>query len=496
MKLLLVEDEPAALTILEKIIERIPMEIEIIGKAKNGLAAKEILENHPKIDVVITDIKMPLMDGLELSEYIYQEKPSIEVVILSGFQEFSFAQKAMRFGVEEYLLKPIKLEKITEVLNKIDQRQAKKKIEYERNLLEKAVKSSRIATDNWAKKYRMLTLHVGSYNGMVVFNHTEIERNIEGFEESQAFVLNGRKRNEFVFIFPESTQLSKRIEQLQNSFVYNSYLLVYSTSSLTLSQLNSIYSKMSRMIELHHRMDAQAVLNFNTMKDKLISQEDVLDWSSLSEKLQDIYLKGDWAELEKQLNTAVRAGLDTLTTRQILNRGNHFLHFINQYLKDEKQINSGVFEDIILSSVKLADIIHDFEQLIAHFLEQSKQFPEKIDSYEFYQLVENFVRKNYDRSDLNLTLISTHFGISMASLNELFKKYKQQTFKEFLLHLRMTQATNKIKQSPEKSLKQIAEEVGYKDALYFSKVFKKHYGKSPSSFQEEIRKLDASSYSE
>lgn len=493
MKLLLVEDEPAALAILEKMVERIPMEIEIIGKARNGLAAKEMLENHPEIDVVITDIKMPLMDGLELSEYIYQEKQDIEVVILSGFQEFSFAQKAMRFGVEDYLLKPISLKKITEVLSKIDLRQAKKRVAHEKNLLEETIKNTHTANSGWTKRYRILTLHFGSYNGLVVFDHAEIKNGIKGFENSQLFILNGRKRNEFVLILTESANLPQQIEQVQKSFVENSYMLVYSTTSFTLSQLNSTYSKMSRMIELYHRLDAQEVLNFNTMKDNLITQEDILDWSTLSKKLQDIYLKGNWADLEKRLNKAARERLDTLTTRQVLSRGNHLLVFINQYLKDEKQINPSIFEDIILSSVKLTDILHDFEQLIKHFLDQSKKLPEKIDSHEFYQLVEQFVVQNFDRFDLNLTLISTHFGISVASINDLFKKYKQQTFKEFLLHLRMTQATSKIRESSGKSLKQIAEEVGYKDALYFSKVFKKHYGKSPSSFQEEIQKLDAPS---
>ena len=313
------------------------------------------------------------------------------------------------------------------------------------------------ANSGWTKRYRILTLHFGSYNGLVVFDHAEIKNGIKGFENSQLFILNGRKRNEFVLILTESANLPQQIEQVQKSFVENSYMLVYSTTSFTLSQLNSTYSKMSRMIELYHRLDAQEVLNFNTMKDNLITQEDILDWSTLSKKLQDIYLKGNWADLEKRLNKAARERLDTLTTRQVL------------------------------------DILHDFEQLIKHFLDQSKKLPEKIDSHEFYQLVEQFVVQNFDRFDLNLTLISTHFGISVASINDLFKKYKQQTFKEFLLHLRMTQATSKIRESSGKSLKQIAEEVGYKDALYFSKVFKKHYGKSPSSFQEEIQKLDAPS---
>lgn len=489
MNLLLVEDEPAALAILEKMIERIPIEVQIVGKARNGLAAKEILENHSEIDMVITDIKMPLMDGLELSEYIYQENLDLDVVILSGFQEFSFAQKAMGFGVEEYLLKPVQLDKMTEVLNRISERREKKKREYEKKLLEKAIKSTFSMKEDWLNRYRILTLHFGSYNGMVVFDHDEIEHEIYLLENTHRFVLNGRKRNEFVLILKESDQLKQVMEQIRSSFEKNAYVLVYSVNPFSLSQLNSAYSKMFRTVEFTHRLGTQEVLNLNTLKDNLISQEDILDWSIVSVKLQEAYVKGQWVDLEKYLKSIVREKIDILTTRQVLNRGNQLLAFMNQHLEDKKQINPSIFEEIILSSVTLTDILQDFDQLIDHFLEQSKQFPEKIDSYEFYKLVEKFVVQNFDRFDLNLTLISDHFGISMASINDLFKKYKQQTFKEFLLHVRMEQAILKIRQSPFKSLKQIAEEVGYKDALYFSKVFKKHFGKSPSFFQEEIRNL-------
>lgn len=496
MTLLLVEDEPAALTILEKIIEKIPLEIQIVGRARNGLAAKEMIENQPEIDAVITDIKMPLMDGIELSEYIFEKKIDIEVVILSGFQEFSFAQKAIQFGVEEYLLKPIKIEEITEVLSKIASKREKKKKRYEKRLLENEIKKNGYTTDiHWNKRYQIITLHFGSFNGLVVYDDMEIKKKIAEFEGLMNFVINGRKRNEFVLIIQESSHLAKILGKIQEGFTRNPYIAIYSSSFITISELNSIYSKMSRFVELYHRIGVKEVFSFETIKDDIVSQKDSLNWLSVHSKLQDHYVKGHWIELEELLKNVVIENLNILTTQQLIDRSNHLLSFFNQYLEIEMQISRNIFEDVIFSSVEISDVVRDYQDLIEHFLDQSKRFPEKIDSYEFYQLIEQFLKQNFYRSDLNLTMISEHFGISMKSINDLFKKYKQQTFKEFMLDLRMEQAVFKMNQAPIISLKQIAEEVGYKDALYFSKVFKKHFGKSPSMFQEEIRNLDDSFHS-
>lgn len=489
MNLILVEDEPAALAILENIIKKLPLTLNIVGKARNGLEAKELLKTHRHIDIVITDIKMPLMDGLELSEFIYQENRNVDIVILSGFQEFSFAQKAMQFGVEDYLLKPLMPEKMTQVLSKIAARRTSSNREQERRFLESCLKGNKQAGDNeWHKNYKMITLHLGSYNGLVV-EDGHIEEKIALLETENIFVLSGRKKNEFVLIFLASLSLSEKIRQIQTVFHQVSFVMVYVGKHLTAHELNGTLIKMSRTIELHHRLGQQQSLNLESVGLNAMIQKASNDWYLLIESLEEDYLRGAWEVLEGKLQQFLteKKEIASLTTLQIVDQANHLIGFFNGHLDPNYQINRNVIEDIIVSSVMLEDILQGFKELLAFFLEQVMQYPEKIDSYDFYLLIEAFMQENYSRGDLNLALISGHFGISTTSVNDLFKKYQQGTFKEVLLKLRMEQAVAKIRKDPVKSLKQIAEEVGYKDALYFSKVFKKQYGKSPSIFQEEIR---------
>ena len=106
MNLLLADDEILTLNMLEKIIDWDALGIKIIGKAKNGFEALEILKNNP-IDLLISDIKMPIMDGLELLKNIRNLQYDVKVVLLSAYSEFEYAQRAIEYGVSGYLLKPI-----------------------------------------------------------------------------------------------------------------------------------------------------------------------------------------------------------------------------------------------------------------------------------------------------------------------------------------------------------------------------------------------------
>jgi two-component system, response regulator YesN len=120
LKILLVDDEPKVLKGIRTIIDRANEEWDVVGECRNGVEAfEQILGKHP--DVVITDIKMPCMGGLELVEKVKQIKPDLKFIILSGFADFSFAQQAIRLDTVDYLLKPPDYRDILKIIKKIEQ---------------------------------------------------------------------------------------------------------------------------------------------------------------------------------------------------------------------------------------------------------------------------------------------------------------------------------------------------------------------------------------
>ncbi|WP_233448947.1 response regulator [Paenilisteria weihenstephanensis] len=123
LKMLLVDDEPLIVQGLRAVIQEFDEDIEIIGTAKNGMEALTHFANEP-CDLVITDIKMPKMDGLQLIEAWKKEQPETKFIVLSGFQEFEYVKRGLAIGIENYLLKPLNetelIETITQIKEKVE----------------------------------------------------------------------------------------------------------------------------------------------------------------------------------------------------------------------------------------------------------------------------------------------------------------------------------------------------------------------------------------
>ena len=118
-KVLLVDDEAEVIEVIEQRIQWDDLGFTVVGNATNGVKALELVEKLQP-DVVITDIKMPYMDGLTLCKKLKELYQKVKVIIFSGFDEFEYAKEAIKIEAEEYILKPIEREKITEILKKLN----------------------------------------------------------------------------------------------------------------------------------------------------------------------------------------------------------------------------------------------------------------------------------------------------------------------------------------------------------------------------------------
>ncbi|QCT01085.1 two component transcriptional regulator, AraC family [Paenibacillus algicola] len=118
MNILVVDDESFVREALTETIREASSEYVIAGAARHGEEALEILQSHP-VDLVITDVRMPRMDGLELCRRIYEYNPEISIVLLTGYADFSYARQAMKYQVSDYLLKPCDSAEIIQVIEKL-----------------------------------------------------------------------------------------------------------------------------------------------------------------------------------------------------------------------------------------------------------------------------------------------------------------------------------------------------------------------------------------
>ena len=140
-RILLVDDEILVRDAIKENIDWKSMDCELVGDCENGKEAAEFVKEHP-VDIVLTDILMPYMDGMELSNFLHDNYPEIVIVIFSGFGEFEYAKKAIQYGVSEYLLKPVTAMELTGVIEKM-----KKKVEQQR--LEKSKMDALTVLRKW-----------------------------------------------------------------------------------------------------------------------------------------------------------------------------------------------------------------------------------------------------------------------------------------------------------------------------------------------------------
>ena len=126
LKIFLAEDEVVVRETIKRMIPWEELGFELVGEAADGeMALPLLIRQQP--DLLITDIKMPFMDGLELSDILKKKMPKIQIIILSGYGEFDYAKEAIKIGVTDYLTKPVTGEQLLEALNKVKQKLDKKK---------------------------------------------------------------------------------------------------------------------------------------------------------------------------------------------------------------------------------------------------------------------------------------------------------------------------------------------------------------------------------
>ena len=118
-RILLVDDEILVRDAIKENIDWKSMDCQLVGDCENGKQAADFVKSHP-VDIVLTDILMPYMDGMELSHFLHDNYPEIVIVIFSGFGEFEYAKKAIQYNVSEYMLKPVTAMELREVIGKRD----------------------------------------------------------------------------------------------------------------------------------------------------------------------------------------------------------------------------------------------------------------------------------------------------------------------------------------------------------------------------------------
>ena len=535
-KVLLVDDETL---IREAISENIQWEeigFSFMGACENGKQAMEAIEKEQP-DLLLTDINMPFVDGMELTKFVYENYPDTKVIIISGFDEFEYAKNAVKYQVLEYILKPITPMEFTETLLRVkkmfDERKESqrdmKKIRsayvsnlpmvqgrYLHNLLNGTVDYAKL--DEKQEELR-LNLSAGCYNTALVegdslepftsqyanvkdelalfavYNITaEIVASencgiaFQGTDEKTAILFMGDEEESLKI---KMKQILPKIHQAMEEFLQIQVTIAVGKSVKRLEELPDSFAKTKSALEYKFMLGGNQTIEAEEYEEIRNSAKhiDIFEWASQmattirTNKIEEISQKTEQFVEQVKLSYVNK-------NRSFVYVQNLVLSVINllelpEELEDEIYSQERNFMKQIYECENLDEIEH---RLRGTFRYICNLMSNQRDSYGKRQamLALDYIEKNYADSSVTLNSVCTALAMSTSYFSSVFKNYTGETFIESLTKKRMEKAKILLEQGNLKTY-EIAEAVGFSDAHYFSVAFKKTVGKTPTEYAREVR---------
>lgn len=528
-KVILVDDEAEVIDMIEKKIHWNDLGFEVAGSATNGVKALELVEKLQP-DVVLTDIKMPYMDGLELSRRLNREYPNIYIMLCTGFDEFEYAKEAVHLEIKEYMLKPVNATELSESLTNLkhtldrereEKLNVKKLNDYFQEVLPKlqsnffiSLIEGRVEKHDYERFLQAYQVDMkGPLFGCVIF-HTSENHVPEGMNplllsmsverEIKQRLMNQWNCREFIYmgntLLILELDAEDQITQITDAcdrFCRWAYRIMgavvtagIGTVCDSLYEISLSYERAREAVSYRVLYGTKRAINIG----EIVPKEQIKPVQSEESRMQTLFRAiriGDSTEIERAAhgemeklhkNTETMSQYN-LATMEIVSG---FFKFCTDNSLDFNKI-SGNMQNIYEKVSQM-----DESSLTAWIVQMSETISEKLkcarNSSARRLIVEaqNIVKERYMEADISLDEICTVLGVSNSYFSSLFKKEAGKSFISYLTDYRMDIAAEMILNTDEKSYT-IAEKVGYLDANYFSYVFKKKFGVSPSKYRASVK---------
>lgn len=497
MRILVVEDEIRIRKGMANLIENHTVHT-VIGEAQNGKEGMEMALLYAP-DLIITDIRMPEMDGLEMMKRLREKGGEWHFVILSGYSEFEYAQKAIQYGADDYLIKPLAPDDVVELLDTIQQKLKKDKLKKqekpERILRNYLVEKEDIPTEylmeicgfNIVCSIRVISAYVGNLSKEDRTSCIDRLQNIrDKFQDEKVYYFFTESTREFIVVFDARIWefLKKELElKLLGRKRGEQDWIWMSAEAGPLEKIRETYEELKKGYEY--------ALVLNT--DRILEDSDICNFkaetyeSSQKRKknIQECFYKKDKERLRKEMEDFRREIEESRANpKQIKEEYMKMAYFLLDLAKDgdnriyEQLQNSNVIKNIGngVTHKELQDIfVH-----IGQVFESNMNERENISNYVILRAID-YIRKHYQEG-ISLEEIAGKLDITPEYLSTLFNREVGEKFSVFLKKFRISHAKRLLRET-DKKIVEISSETGYTDPKYFSRVFKEVEGISPGEFR-------------
>ncbi len=494
------EDEPLILNNITKKVELVDPSIEVIGVAENG---KELLKLiHCKApDIVITDIEMPGINGLELIQILRERYPQIQVIILSGYNNFEYARTAMRLGVEEYLSKPVSQEEISTLLKKLSTQILKNRYREKEMILKQALskglKPLQSNYDTTESNLLVSLITIGnlpsSHTPPIISQHKLDDNfNVTHIRNLSLHISNIDE----VWVIEEPYKFQKCIIfqcNRKNVTPDNISSILYNNFKEMFKELPFHMVVLPQTVPMTHlKEEIKKLRQFTIKTNPLCSQNSII--------YKNIPLSKRYEKQSQWIDFTIFTQCKTLFQSR-----KYVRNLLISYL--ERKVPSYVVDDLIYHVYQYLPRVFSLEEKHAYSamekvlskLHEYSSYSELCDTLEnsltelywnhsseitvdsLFGKIQSYITHNY-KEKITMNLLSHHFGYSSSYINRIYKKIGGVSPIQYVTELRIGEAKKILHQSQNLPIQSIAQVVGYEDAQYFSRVFKAKTGMSPSEW--------------
>ncbi len=537
-KILLVDDEILVRDAIRENIDWGKLDCELIGDCENGKQAVEFVKTH-EVDIVLTDILMPYMDGMELSHFLHDNYPDVLIVIFSGFGEFEYAKKAIQYNVSEYMLKPVTAMELTKVIEnmkeKLDSRKKEqRKMEsltqvsqdYHKNAnvirskaldcLVKCTREVQVSLDELermgitfqAASYRVAVFDIDTYSEMyqmdmdkqqesalmafVLFN---VGDEIVVQEKAGVVYQEGNNRVCIIFAGNRTKEFSESIHRICHEIQKKVKEVIGLETSIGIgSWVRSPYELIYSYRLAAKAIDYRYLLGGNLLFDMEEKKTDnsiflINDLETLTEAIKS----GDRRLMEEtlgQIETEIKSALveksyACIYLQQVIRAIGNTCQSLSE--EPEKIIAQ---REALLKAVTEQRMFSQAAALVEKYAQEVFDELQELNSSSGQRqgmLAMDYIQKNYMDPGLSLNSICSYLNISTSYFSTIFKEMTGETFIEVLTRVRMEKAKELLENTTMKNY-EIAEKVGFSDPHYFGISFKKITGKTPTEYAREKRR--------
>lgn len=529
-KLMIVDDEPAIRKGLVNFVDWNAVDCEAVSEAANGLDAIEKMKDILP-DILICDVKMPGMNGIELAKFVYENYPETKVIILTGYADFTNAQTALKYGVVDFVLKPTEIEQLSEAVSKAkkiitQQRQSvsrflalegkisKNICELKEKLIHDIIDGVVNKTSIIEEKCTELGISLNGYHVMFFDIENDMRKTASSSsEEDEQFISRVKnflslafkdfehiivpvKRNCVISLIsfgqpsPDECKriildISGEILGIVEGLMGFSLSIGVSNIHTGLIELYEAYDEAAKALEVKFYNDISSISFFSEYSNNLSIEEKVITntfieniLTSVKEGNKDTCLSMIKEMLEKLRLSKQPIDYIKNICLHLCSSFETLIHCYDMDTSDNIQKEYNVYKDILeCQSIHhlfdiLANLVGKISTQLNSLENQSNSIIEKTIAY---------LNENY-RSDFSLKALAYHVHINSSYLSRLFKKETGDTITDAIKKIRLEKA-KKLLQNTDMKTYEVASAVGINDPAYFSVIFKKHTGMSPKDYK-------------